>query len=153
VSELQSNERFPRVALLAAAGLIVSSLVLVGASRLSGVGVMENPTSVPVQQRALHFEDREDGGVAVYAEGPDGKLVEVLEPGTNGFVRSVIRGLVRERRREGLGREPGFRLTRWADGRISLDDLATGRRVELDAFGPTNAGAFADLLLAEVSSR
>jgi len=151
VSDLSSSERFPRGALLAAAGLIVTSLALVGASRLSGVGAMENPTSEPVQQRSLQFEDRENGAVAIYAVGRDGKPLEVLEPGTNGFVRSVVRGLVRERRREGLGREPGFRLTRWADGRISLDDLATGRRIELDAFGPTNAGAFAELLLAEAT--
>ena len=30
--------------------------------------------------------------------------------------------------------------------RLSLEDETTGRRVELNAFGPTNAGAFARLL-------
>jgi putative photosynthetic complex assembly protein len=39
-------------------------------------------------------------------------------------------------------------LTRWADGRISLEDPETGRVIELDAFGPTNGEAFAQLLTA-----
>jgi len=44
--------------------------------------------------------------------------------------------------------EPPFVLTRWANGTLSLHDPTTGRKVELDAFGPTNAQAFAGLLNA-----
>jgi putative photosynthetic complex assembly protein len=75
-------------------------------------------------------------------------LVDTLQPGTNGFVRGVLRGLVRERRAERIGPAPPFRLTRWADGRLSLDDPSTGRHVDIEVFGPTNAGAFADILIA-----
>ena len=39
-------------------------------------------------------------------------------------------------------------LTRWADGRLSLEDRTTGRVIALDAFGPTNGEAFAQLLTA-----
>ena len=59
-----------------------------------------------------------------------------------------MRGLARERRREGAGDATPFVLTAWSDGRISLDDSATGRTVPLEAFGPTNEGAFAQLFQA-----
>ena len=65
----------------------------------------------------------------------------VVAPGTNGFLRGVLRGLARERKLERSAIEPPFRLTRWADGRLSLEDPATGRRIDdLEAFGPTNDG-------------
>jgi len=83
----------------------------------------------------------------VYAAS-GGDVVEVLEPGTNGFVRGVLRGLARDRKLRGIGPQPPFELTRWTDGRLSLTDTATGREIELDAFGPTNVGAFARLLTA-----
>ena len=35
-----------------------------------------------------------------------------------------------------------------ADGRLTLEDPTTGRRVDLESFGPTNAGVFAQLLVA-----
>jgi putative photosynthetic complex assembly protein len=73
--------------------------------------------------------------------------------GTNGFVRGVLRGLARERRLNDVGAQPPFQLTRWSDGRLSLDDPATGRRIDLVAFGPTNAGAFAQLLTAPDPTR
>ena len=40
------------------------------------------------------------------------------------FVRGTVRGLVRERKREGIGSVPPFRLTRLADGRLTLDRRA-----------------------------
>jgi putative photosynthetic complex assembly protein len=58
----------------------------------------------------------------------------------------VLRGLARERRQHGIGAEPPFRLTLWANGALSLVDTATGRVIELDGFGQTNRAAFARLL-------
>ena len=72
----------------------------------------------------------------------------VLPPGSNGFIRGVMRGLARERMLHGIDAAPPFRLIRWADGRLSLEDTATGRLIDLAAFGPTNAQAFARLLTA-----
>ena len=81
-----------------------------------------------------------------------GSMVEVLPPGTNGFARGVMRGMARERHSREIGSEPPFRLTRWSDGRLSLDDPATGRRIELDAFGPTNTAVFAHLMGATATT-
>jgi putative photosynthetic complex assembly protein len=72
--------------------------------------------------------------------------VALLAPGTNGFIRGVLRGLARERRQHNVGAEPPFRLTRWDNGHLSLEDPQTGRRIELGSFGPTNAEAFSRLL-------
>jgi len=67
----------------------------------------------------------------------------VLEPGEGGFVRSTLRSLVRERRRQGVGDGPPFEVSIPGPGQVLLADPATGRRVPLEAFGPTNAAAFA----------
>ena len=160
MSDPQLDRPFPRGALIGAAALLGTSLLLAGAARITGVGTTSGPTSAPVESRLLRFEDRVDGSVAVYEaadvepvqvlapEAASVEPVQVLAPGTHGFVRSVLRGLARERKRQGVGREPAFRLTRWADGRLSLEDPTTGRSVELGAFGPTNRAAFAQLMTA-----
>ena len=66
--------------------------------------------------------------------------------GEQGFIRGILRSMARQRRGEGLSAAQPFHLVAWADGRITLDDPATGERIELEAFGPTNAAVFATLL-------
>ncbi|MCC5885157.1 MAG: hypothetical protein JJT88_01855 [Gammaproteobacteria bacterium] len=95
--------------------------------------------------RELLFLDRSDGAVVIL-DYPGGETVDVLSPGTHGFVRGVMRGMARERRSKKVGTEPPYRLSSWSDGRLTLDDPSTGRWVELVAFGPDNFQAFAQLL-------
>jgi putative photosynthetic complex assembly protein len=137
---------FPRGPLLGAAALMGFALVSVAASRATGVGETRLPPSPTVESRNLHFEDRDDGAVMVLAADGERRVVAVVPAGTNGFLRGVLRGLARDRRLEGIGTEPPFRLSRHSDGRLSLTDAATGRDIELDAFGPTNVQAFSKLL-------
>ncbi len=146
-THISHGNGLPRAALLGAASLVVGSLLLVGVARLTGYKPAQPDATAVVESRNLRFEDRADGAVLIYS-APADRLVDTLPPGTNGFVRGVLRGLVRERRADQIGAAPPFRLTRWADGRLSLDDPSTGRHVDLEVFGPTNAGAFADILLA-----
>ena len=141
------EQKLPRGAIVGAGGLVIASLLLVGVARLTGYKPAQPPVSSVVDSYDLRFEDRADGAVLIY-DTADNQLADTLEPGTNGFVRGVLRGLVRERRADHIGPTPPFRLTRWADGRLSLDDPSTGRHVDLEVFGPTNAGAFADILIA-----
>ena len=132
----------PKAVLLGAAMLVAFSLVAAAAARLSDVGTLHMPAVRSVQTLSLRFEDRDDGGIDV-RDATTASVIYTVAPGTNGFIRSTLRGLARERRRSGLDGETPFLLTHWSDGTVSLDDKATGRRVSLDAFGLTNAQAFA----------
>ncbi len=106
----------------------------------------QSPRASAVQAADLVMQDHDDGSVTVTQAGT-GALVETVPPATNGFLRVVLAGLVRERRREEMGAPTApFRLTRWSDGRLTIDDSATGKLIELEAFGPTNEAAFARLL-------
>ena len=106
----------------------------------------------PLASRDLLFADRADAGVTV-TDARDGAPVGILAPGEDGFVRGAMRGLVRERRIGGLGAETPFRVTGWSDGRLTLEDLATGTRLDLAAYGQTNAEAFARFLSTKENQR
>jgi putative photosynthetic complex assembly protein len=136
---------FPRGALLGAAGLMTLAMVAAGTARLTGIGTSHVPDGTPVESRDLRFADRSDGAVVI-SEADTGRVVNVASPGTNGFLRSTMRGLARDRKRRDFGADAPFRLTRWADGRLSLQDEATGRSIDLGAFGATNAAVFAHLM-------
>lgn len=140
-------ETVPRGALIAAAVLIVGTITLAFFARQSGIGVTRQPDVAAVASVEVFFFDRRDGSVVV-TRAPDGREIGVLAPGTNGFARSTLRGLVRERRRSNIDSATPFTLTRWADGRLSIGDRATARQIDLDVFGPTNADVFARLLIS-----
>ncbi len=132
----------PRALLMGALALVIVTIMGSGFARVTDVGVSRMPTSSAVATLLLRFDDLDDGGVAVL-NAADESLLYKVEPGTNGFIRATMRGLARERMRSGVGAAAPFKLTRWSDGTISLHDEPTGRRLDLDAFGPANAGAFA----------
>ena len=136
---------FPRGALIGAAALIGFSLLAVTLARFAGLGPVTEPMAPVVQSRELRFADRADGAVLVYDRQGD-EVVDLVPPGSGGFVRGVLRALARERRLQGDGASTPFRLSRLADGRLTLEDLAPGRVIDLKAFGHTNEGAFAQLL-------
>jgi putative photosynthetic complex assembly protein len=152
MSDAAGDRTLPKGALAGAGALVVLSLAMVGIARVTGYQPQRPQASAVIESRDLRFVDRSDGAVLIYSTD-EHRPVDVLQPGTNGFVRGVLRGLVRERRAERVGKAPPFRLTRWADGRLSLDDPSTGRHVDLEVFGPTNSGAFADILVASGRSK
>jgi putative photosynthetic complex assembly protein len=135
---------FPRGLVLGAAAAIIGTLVLVVAKPMT-LGMPGHVEATPAAQRDLRFADRPDGGITVF-DARDGATVVAIPPGEEGFIRGALRGLVRERRTSGIGPEAPFRVLKWDDGRVVLQDTATGRRVELMGFGETNAAAFARLL-------
>ncbi|MEQ8967368.1 MAG: photosynthetic complex assembly protein PuhC [Azospirillaceae bacterium] len=149
MSDPFGDRPFPKGALLGAAALIGFSIVTAGIGRLTDFGTVTPPDAEPRVVRELAFEDRADGSVAVYdVEIAQAAPVAVLDPGTNGFVRGVMRGMARHRKLEGVGTAPPFVLTNWDDGRLTLEDPTTGREVEINAFGRTQIEAFATLLSA-----
>ena len=140
----------PRGPLLAAAALVLATLVGVATIRATGTDVSTRSQAAVVAQRALQFEDQADGSVRVLEAlpGQAPRLLQVVDPGAGGFLRGAMRALVRQRRAAGVGAEAPFVLTARADGRLTLSDPATTERVDLESFGPTNAAVFAQLLAA-----
>jgi putative photosynthetic complex assembly protein len=126
-------------------GLLAASLLLAGFARLGGIDPQQRADAPAKARIGLLFEDRADGAVLIRAAA-DGALLREIAPGTQGFVRSTLRGLARERKRQGVGADVPFELIARADGRLTLVDPATRRRVDLEAFGPSNAAPFVELL-------
>jgi len=133
----------PRVPMLALAALVLISLISVAVVRWSGMSV-HTPDAPPVATRMLRFEDRPDGSIAVI-DAASGRLLERVQ-GEQGFLRGSLRALARERRMREVGALPPFELAARADGRLTLTDPATGARLDLESFGPTNAAVFARML-------
>ena len=96
-----------------------------------------------VWQRALHFDDTAQGEVRV-SDAQNGQVI-ALFAGEQGFLRGSLRALIRERKRRDLGPEEPFILQGHVDGRLSLRDPATGSRIPLDSFGPSNLALFMPL--------
>lgn len=155
MSHAHSHENtVPKPALVAAGLLVGACLLMTSAVSLGLMDRQAVPTVAraeaniaPVAERSLQFLDQEDGTVLI-ADVSTGETVQVIDMETQsgGFVRGVLRGLARERRLNGIGSQPPFDLTLWEDGGISLTDSATGRIIELGAFGPDNRAVFAAML-------
>ena len=123
-------------------GFLCSVLLVVGFLR--GQGVMSPQEDAPVSwQLSLRFEDRPNGDVAVLQAHNQMEITRFQ--GEQGFVRGTLRTLSRERMRRGIGSGPAFELIGHTDGRLTLLDPATGARIDLESFGPTNMSAFAQL--------
>ncbi|WP_310496517.1 photosynthetic complex assembly protein PuhC [Sandarakinorhabdus sp.] len=148
------GEQFPVGALYAAGGLIGISLLTVGAIRL---GVLPAPETAPQARERIKaqvvvshdftFEDRQDGALVV-GDPATGQPAMILEPGSNsGFIRGVMRGMMRERTLHQTSRAAPVTITQWSDGALTLEDKATGRILELGSFGHTNRASFAQLLV------
>lgn len=140
---VHSHNPIPRGALVAVFIALAVLLLGVAALRWSGTDMRE-PDAAAVSTLALRFEDRPDGGVAVLdvAQNMTHQRLLTTVRGEAGFLRGTLRGLARERRRQGLGDEQPFQLIGRADGRLTLVDPATKQRVDLESFGPSNAAVF-----------
>lgn len=128
-------------------GMGLGVILLVGAT-VAPVPSAYGPgaaAAAPRIERQFHAADRSDGAV-VLTDARTGREALLLAPGEDGFMRGTLRGLARDRHLRGIGPESPFRLVVWTDGRMTLDDTATGRRLDLLAFGRTQAEAFARLL-------
>lgn len=126
--------------------IICGTLFLVGGRQPRSVEL--RGVEQPASERLVRFEDASDGSVVI-RDAQNMQVLARFPVAEGGFVRGSIRALARERRQEGQGREAPFRLAAWSDGQLTLDDAATGRRIDLTAFGATNAGVFSRLLTAQ----
>ncbi|HJK97047.1 MAG TPA: photosynthetic complex assembly protein PuhC [Polyangiaceae bacterium LLY-WYZ-14_1] len=141
------DPKVPKGVLIGAAVLLVATVVFAAVARQSRLDAVAaaGGASEPEAAVSLLFEDRPDGAVVI-KEAETERPVKVIEPGTEGFVRGVLRGMFRTRMLEEIDRDRPFRLARHADGRFVLSDPESGRRVELRSFGRTNYESFAEIL-------
>jgi putative photosynthetic complex assembly protein len=138
------QEVLPRGVLMAIGALVLVSVAGTAAVRLSGISIHE-PDTAALASRSLRFEDTADGSVLVI-DAATGTQAARLE-GEQGFLRGILRALARERKQNGpTGSEQPFDLVYRTDGRLTLVDPVTGRHIDLESFGPKNAGVFARLL-------
>ena len=135
---------FPRAPLVGAALLLGTVLLAVALVRVTDIGSATTVDAPAAMTRLLRFADRPDGAIEI-TDASRAAPPTVLS-GTHGFMRGVLRGLARERKRQGIGPEVPFELVAHEDGRLTLVDPATGRRVDLESFGPINLEEFAQLL-------
>ena len=141
--QVVSAQPFPKGALLGALALMVLTIVSAAAARLTSAGPVR-PTGTIVIERDFRFADRPDGSIAVM-DARSGRQLDVLAPGTNGFIRASLRSLA-TRRKFNHDTSDVWHITAWADGRLTLDDRESGGVIDLEAFGQTNEQAFARLM-------
>lgn len=148
------GQQFPKGALYGAGGLIGIVLVVVFGIRLGVLPGRETAPEIRTEHhvaatvsRDFRFADRKDGAL-VATDARTNEVALVLEPGSNsGFIRGVMRGLMRERMLNEVPRDGAVNVTQWSDGALTLKDPSTGRIIELGSFGHTNRAAFAQLLV------
>lgn len=130
-------------ALLIAAGIMIALVIgFVALSRATGIGQQQPMAYEAAETLSVRFVDEADGGVGVYA-ADDGQPVHIYAPETGGFVRTALRSMALERKREAVSPEVPFTLVRTVTGRFILEDPATDNTVLLNAFADGNAESFA----------
>ena len=146
MSDIDSGP-FPKPALIAVSLLLGLSLAGTAAVRLAKLSGPTAPPSAPAAAASvdLRFSDQADGSIRI-SDDRSGAVVATLAPDSNGFVRGVMRGLARDRISRHIGEAPPFRLSRDHAGKLWLQDTATKRLIDLEAFGTGNRAAFADLM-------
>ncbi|PUE30215.1 photosynthetic complex assembly protein PuhC [Limnohabitans sp. JirII-29] len=125
--------------------VLLAVLVAVGLARWSGLDP-RTPDAAVQWQRALQFSDLPNGDIAVLDADTQKRVARFS--GEQGFLRSTLRALARERHREKIGPEAPLLLMGRTDGRLTLLDPTTQQRIDLESFGPSNAAVFAGLRLA-----
>ena len=97
-----------------------------------------------VAKKTLRFRDLPSGAVGMISA--DNRQMITQVEGQAGFVRGILRALARDRRIRHISSDDAFELISRADGRLTLIDLATNNRIDLESFGKDNAAEFAAFL-------
>lgn len=129
-----------RLFALAVAGAIMASLVIVGTAGWWREAPVHS-TEVPRTSLVVRFIEQPDGGLSV-VETATGRVFDHLAEGENGFLRTMIRVIRRDIHRTEATISMPFRIEAWQDYRVTMTDTATGRLIDLRAFGPANGEVF-----------
>jgi putative photosynthetic complex assembly protein len=139
----------PTPALVGAGLLVLTTIVGVGAIQLTkhfAPPHQATATETAIDTRDLRFVDQGDGvnayggHVRVYDAVTGNELPPLRE--SDGFIRAVLNSLNFERTKRNMDAPPVFQLIRWSGDKITLEDRATGARVNIGAFGNGNRAVF-----------
>lgn len=137
------REMIPRVLLRAMLALALASLAITTAAVVTGREPVGQPKAAEVvDTRTIALVG--GGAKAVTVLDGEGAVLADMEHG--GFITVVQNGLARERLKNGLPATLPVEVVRYANGRLELQDPATGWSVELGNFGAENTAAFERLL-------
>jgi putative photosynthetic complex assembly protein len=123
---------------------ILAVVVLLIASYVQSGKIEPQVDAGVVAKKTLHFRDLPNGAVGVIS-AENGQMIAQVE-GQAGFVRGILRALARDRRIRQISSDDAFELVSRSDGRLTLTDLATKNRIDLESFGKDNAAEFAAFL-------
>lgn len=140
---LADREMIPAALLRGIAALVIVSLGIVTFGVLTDrphVGRPEAAATVAERMLVLRGGDAQ----SVRVETPDGAVLADLAHG--GFVTVVQSALAFQRKRHGIDPAAPVRLVEFANGRLAVEDPATGWSVELYAFGGANEASWRRLL-------
>jgi putative photosynthetic complex assembly protein len=129
----------------AAAALVIFAIGATMFGQRTEIGTLRYEEGQPVDIRDIRLLEGADGVITV-SDAQLGDEIARFQPGEGGFVRGSLQGLRRDRTLRQVRADAPYRLILWDNHRLTLSDTGTGLRVDLLAFGPTNAGAFAKFL-------
>ncbi|AHK79139.1 photosynthetic complex assembly protein [Ectothiorhodospira haloalkaliphila] len=157
MTDSNGSSRSPRRFLFPGIGVILLAIAFgvyyLASSAVSPPASTEPATTAePAEQdltvvQSVRLKPREKpGGYMEIVDADTNQVLKLIEPSGGGFMRTVLRIIALDRRHLDDHEDLPFLLTRWSDGGLSLEDPVTGNRYKLNAFGSTNAAAFAELL-------
>jgi putative photosynthetic complex assembly protein len=139
----RDREMIPRALLRGMLALVLFALALTVYAVATERPLVGQPeASAPTAERMLVLKAGPDQAVTVLT--PEGQVLADLAHG--GFVTVIQNGLQTQRRRHGIDPLLPVRLVQFENGRLTVEDPATGWSVELYAFGGDNRAAFARFL-------
>jgi putative photosynthetic complex assembly protein len=131
----RDKELIPKKLVIAVAALALTALYIVSFSVIQNVPISGTPPAAEVvSARTVILKS---DGVALRATDVDGTVITERDNGA--FVSVVIDGLKRARKVARIQGNPPVTISRLANGRLVLDDPASGWSVELTSFGAGNA--------------
>lgn len=123
---------------------LLAVVVLIVANYVHSGKLEHQADAEVITKKTLRFRDLPSGAVGVIS-ADDGQMITQVE-GQAGFIRGILRAMARDRRMRQISSDDAFELVSRSDGRLTLIDLATNHRIDLESFGKDNAAEFAAFL-------
>ena len=142
ILRMNANQMQNYIALFIAS--LLMAIILLIANYVQSGKLEPQVDAAVVTKKTLHFRDLPNGAVGVIS-ADTGQMIAQVE-GQAGFVRGILRALARDRRIRHISSDDAFELVSRSDGRLTLIDLATNNRIDLESFGKDNAAEFAAFL-------